>query len=654
MVVYNFKSIQVVPTAKDFIDIILSKTQRKTPTEVHKHYKISRIRAFYMRKVKFTSQNYHERLSQILSDFPVLDDIHPFYADLMNVLYDRDHYKLALGQLNVARTLIDNIGKDYVRLLKYGDSLYRCKQLKKAALGRMCTLMKRQGPNLAYLEEVRQHLARLPAIDPTSRSIIICGYPNVGKSSFINKVTRANVDVQPYAFTTKSLFIGHTDHRYLRWQFMDTPGILDHPLEERNTIEMQSITALAHLKATILYILDISEHCGYSIKQQISLFESLLPLFAGKPVVLALNKIDVLPLEKLDPQAMEDINALKRHQDLVILPMSTLTEIGIATVKETACDKLLEMRVEMKMNNPKHMSTVVNRLHTAIPTPRDNKVRAPIIPQSVFEEMKEVKEENPEKEESMIITGDDDEVPDDYDPTVFTEIPDPRKRYLLKDDSWKFDAIPEIYNGMNVADYVDPDIEQKLQELEVEEDEYLQNELGNDMQAELDYLPLSQEEKAHWEIIEKKKNYLINKHDADRLHRRSAPTIPRNIRTKPLEELKTQLEECGKDATKAVKRARSASRSRSASRAIDGPEAKKQKTSSSQSRSRSSSTSRPPLPGEGYRDLKHKIVAEVKARRAMRELNKASKKGEGDRVILNLKPKHLHSGKRGIGKTSHR
>ncbi len=52
-------------------------------------------------------------------------------------------------------------------------------------------------------------------------------------------MTRADVEVQPYAFTTKSLFVGHMDYRYLRWQVIDTPGILDRPLEERNTIEMQ-------------------------------------------------------------------------------------------------------------------------------------------------------------------------------------------------------------------------------------------------------------------------------------------------------------------------------------------------------------------------------------------------------------------------------
>ena len=89
MAYYNFKKIAVVPCAKDFTDIVLSKTQRKTPTVIHRHYKISRIRSFYMRKVKFTQSNFSEKLAQILLEFPKLEDIHPFYADLINVLYDK-------------------------------------------------------------------------------------------------------------------------------------------------------------------------------------------------------------------------------------------------------------------------------------------------------------------------------------------------------------------------------------------------------------------------------------------------------------------------------------------------------------------------------------------------------------------------------------
>jgi len=50
---------------------------------------------------------------------------------------------------------------------------------------------------------------------------------------------------------------------------IDTPGILDHALEDRNTIEMQAITALAHVRAAVLYFMDVSELCGNTIEQQV-------------------------------------------------------------------------------------------------------------------------------------------------------------------------------------------------------------------------------------------------------------------------------------------------------------------------------------------------------------------------------------------------
>jgi nucleolar GTP-binding protein len=292
---YNLKAIPIIPQAKELIDIVLSKTQRKTPTEVHPQFQISRIRKFYMRKVKFCQSTIEEKLDDMLEKFPKLDEIHPFYADLMNVLYDRDHYKLALGHLNKAKTLIETVSKDYVRMLKYADSLYRAKTLKKAAMGRMCTILKKLASSLNYLEEVRKHMARLPSIDPHTRTIILTGYPNVGKSSFMNNVTNANVEVQPYAFTTKSLFVGHTEFELMPWQVIDTPGLLDRPLEERNIIEMQAITAMAHLNACILFFIDISEKCGYTIPQQLELFNSVRPLYANKPLGIVISKIDVKP-----------------------------------------------------------------------------------------------------------------------------------------------------------------------------------------------------------------------------------------------------------------------------------------------------------------------------------------------------------------------
>ena len=258
----------------------------------------------------------------------------------MNVLYDKNHYKLALGQINTARHLIEQVAKDYVRLIKFGDSLYRCKQLKRAAMGRMATIMRRQKDPLAYLEQVRQHLSRLPSIDPSTRTLVICGYPNVGKSSFINKVTRADVDVQPYAFTTKSLFVGHMDYKYLRWQVIDTPGILDHPLEEMNTIEMQAITALAHLRSAVLYFMDLTEQCGYTIEAQVQLFNSIKPLFANKPTILVINKVDTMRLEDLDDERAQLVRSVVEEpgSNVQIMQISTFTDEGVMDLKTSACE----------------------------------------------------------------------------------------------------------------------------------------------------------------------------------------------------------------------------------------------------------------------------------------------------------------------------
>merc|ERR1719195_1704411 len=386
----------------------------------------------------------------ILTEFPKLEDIHPFYADLMNVLYDRDHYKLALGQINTARHLIDNVSKDYVRLLKFGDSLYRCKQLKRAALGRMATIMRRQNRSLQYLEQVRQHLSRLPTIDPNTRTLIITGFPNVGKSSFINKVTRADVEVQPYAFTTKSLYVGHTDYKYLRWQVIDTPGILDHPLENRNTIEMQAITALAHLRAAVLYFVDPSEQCGYTLESQKSLFDSIKPLFANKPLLVVANKTDVLKRSELSTE---------KECEMEIMNMSTVTEDGVMDVKTKACEVLLQHRVELKYKTKK-VETIMNRLTVATPEPRDNKVRPAFIPAAALQKKREkqerkLEEEEEEDMETLVPKRKTErelevELGDDY-------IVDLQKNYDLPDDQ-KYDVIPETWQGHNIADFVDPDI----------------------------------------------------------------------------------------------------------------------------------------------------------------------------------------------------
>lgn len=638
MPVYNFKTITVVPSAKDFVDIVLSKTQRKTPTVVHKGYAISRIRGFYMRKVKFTQQSFHDKLTQMLEDFPRLDDIHPFYADLINILYSKDHYKLALGQINMARQLIDNLGKDYLKLLKFADSLYRCKELKRACLGRMCTMVKKLNASLGYLEQVRQHLTRLPSIDPSTRTLLITGYPNVGKSSFINKLSRANVEVQPYAFTTKSLFVGHTDYKYMRWQIIDTPGILDHPLEERNTIEMQAITALAHLHATVLFFVDISETCGYSIPQQVSLFHTIKPLFANKPLLVVANKIDLTKWEALTEEQRTLINDMAKDRSTEIMQMSNISEEGINNVKSQACDMLLQHRVERKLKS-KRVTEVVNRITVAKPVARDSKARPVSIPPSVLAARQAGMVKPPPRART-----EKDIEREQGGPGIYAH--QPEKLFKLKDDEWKWDMVPEILDGHNIVDFVDPEIETRLAELEAEEDRLqaeaeARGDMMDDEESEID-----DEDRQLAQKIKSKRKLIQNVREVNRTQNK--PILPRTARGADMDDAKAKLGDIGVDTGKMEERARSQSRGRKRRR--DDSVAPDGELARSKSRVRSQSVRQ----DEGFRNVKQKLDAEKLNRTQQKQRNQNARKGEGDRHVPDLKPKHLFSGKRGIGSTDRR
>ena len=614
---YNFKSLPSVPTAKELIDIVLSKTQRKTPTEIHPQMQIARIRKFYMRKVKYTQSTIQEKLGGFLEKFPKLDDIHPFYADLMNVLYDKDHYKLALGHVNKANHMVENVSKDYVRMLKYSDSLYRGKTLKKAALGRMCTIIKKLANSLTYLEEVRKHLSRLPNIDPNSRSIIITGYPNVGKSSFMNNVTRANVDVQPYAFTTKSLFVGHTDYEYLPWQVIDTPGLLDRPLEQRNTIEMQGITALAHLNACILYFIDISETCGYKIPEQLQLFNSIQALFVNKPIGIIISKTDIKPWDALSPDYQVEIENLAKKHSAFISFVSNINQEGIMECRNRACEHLKEFRSKFKPK--KQQSYEKNLPYVSIPRSL-NPDRPSQIPETILTQAH--LDQNPESKnikEMQELNG---------GAGVFY-IP-PQEHFVdLEDEDWRYDVMPEMFDGKNVLDYIDSDILDKLNELEQEE------EVLQEAHVPLDY----DEMKEIYEI--RRKIYLRRRRIQQESMMRKGTFKPNRVEWNDMEEGLNALGIDPSPVKESVRQKRKRERSPDFTSNVDMEiDETNEVAIKKRIRSKSLGLNKARRPGS---------VKDNPDRNTLKIMGKVA-----DKQYFDTRPKHLNTGKSGIGKRDYR
>ena len=101
----------------------------------------------------------------------------------------------------------------------------------------------------------------------------------------------------------------------------------------------------------------------------------------------------------------------------------------------------------------------MNRLHIAQPKKRDNIERPAIIPDTVLRGVKKTGPTVKELQEEYGGAG------NFYIPT--------EEHYILEKEEWRYDKFPEFYNGSNVLDFYDPDIERKLAALEKEEDEIL-------------------------------------------------------------------------------------------------------------------------------------------------------------------------------------
>ena len=680
---YNFKSIPIIPKVSDLIDSILSKTQSKTPTVTHPGYKITRIRKFYMRKVRFTEDSITEKLESITKNFPKLDDIHPFYADMINILYDKDHYKLALGTVNTAKNICQKIASDYVKLLKYGDSLYRCKQLKVAALGRMMTTLKKLGASFNYLEEVRKHLSRFPSIDPTERTLILAGFPNVGKSSFMNKITYADSEVQAYHFTTQSLFVGHTYYKNIRWQVIDTPGILDRALEQRNIIEMQTITALAHLDACILYFVDVSENCGYSIAQQVSLFDSIRPLFKNKPLVIIANKTDLRKYTELPEKDRKLIEEVAKEHQTYLIQMSNTTGNGVFDVKSKACDILLKYR-EVKNSGAKTKDiTGLDKIYIAKPTQiRDNRKRTPNIPQSFLEEKQnKLNEEKNEKfdEEKFLREDNINNLEKKIKNNKFKEIIEAnggtgiyyfplREEFKLENPDWKYDIWPEFMDGKNVFDFVDKDILKKVEALEKEEEEIAQRgDMGldddeNNMDDGEESSELSEDLIEAHEKLMKNVKTIKERHKLVKSSKLPSRLVGESATDKFMNEVRPDLKEKAEKIKLISHKMRrdQKEKMRSNLKKDAGIDEEDDKISDSDEMD---------IEEENQKTVKKKKISEKESAKVVHEKNKIVQRlqkkiqkkfdknlqiNETDRRIDSKKPKFFNTGKRGLGKTDWR
>lgn len=280
-----FESLPTTPRSSELIDKAFSRAARSGRAK-------SGLKA-QQSMLQTASAILSDNLENVVTQWPDFESVDPFYYELADAIVDVDALRQSLSRVTWTSRQIGTLRREYQSKLRKTESKTARKH-RKQAFARMADLVEDIADDLDQIGSARDAVKNLPDIRPDEPAIVVAGYPNVGKSSFVNAVTRADNEIAHYPFTTTGIHVGHFERNRIRYQIVDTPGLLDRPATERNDIERQAVSAIEHLADIILFMTDASEACGYPLTDQLALRDDVTERFREReiPVLTVNNKSD--------------------------------------------------------------------------------------------------------------------------------------------------------------------------------------------------------------------------------------------------------------------------------------------------------------------------------------------------------------------------
>jgi len=288
-----FRKIPVILTADQLLDLAIRRTKK---IKIHDRDVRFKTKKTIIARTDSFVDIITLKLESYVKKFPSIEQLPNFYQEIIDIKIDTDKLKKSLGAVDWARKTCQMIYSKQARSLKKTGNIDFLKQKQKEIYGRLSSVLYQIDENLVFLANAQNIMKKFPSIQDIP-TIVIAGYPNVGKSSLLRHLSAAKPEIAIYPFTTKQVIVGHITikekYSTKTFQIIDTPGLLDRPLSKRNDIEKQAIAALAHLADLIVFMIDPSETCGYSLKDQYNMLDQIKNLFGDVPIIVVENKADL-------------------------------------------------------------------------------------------------------------------------------------------------------------------------------------------------------------------------------------------------------------------------------------------------------------------------------------------------------------------------
>jgi Predicted GTPase len=209
-----FENLPTAPRSEELLDKAFSRAARAGNAKAGLEAQQSMLTV----AVNITSDN----LENVVTAWPDFDYVDPFYYELADAIVDVNELRQSLSEVTWASRQIEELGREYNSKLRKTDP-DAARKHRKQAFARIADIMDEIKTDLRAVGDARDELKSIPDIRPDEPAIVIAGYPNVGKSSFVNHVTRASNEIAEYPFTTRGVQIGHLERDHIRYQLIDTP-----------------------------------------------------------------------------------------------------------------------------------------------------------------------------------------------------------------------------------------------------------------------------------------------------------------------------------------------------------------------------------------------------------------------------------------------
>lgn len=323
----NFQSLQKVRSADEYLDLAFRRAKERADVIRNRKFKgrFEKSLGIESERIRTVRNELVSELSRIIKSFPNVDDLPPFYSELTKCVVDYAQLKKSFGAAIWAKNKINEFYKFYNKGLRRCNDISKINDLRRVFYGRVSSALKQISGNLRFLEDARRKIKVFPSIKTSMATVVIAGFPNVGKTTLLRALTGSEPKISPYPFTTQKLMVGYCGNT----QVIDTPGLLDRPLAKRNRIELQAILALKHLAHKIVFIIDVSDASAYSFEQQMGLLQDVKKNFE-MPIFVIINKIDSTPEER--------IREVKNR--LSALEVSAEKKLGIDELKRIICSSV--------------------------------------------------------------------------------------------------------------------------------------------------------------------------------------------------------------------------------------------------------------------------------------------------------------------------